>query len=90
MNYDVFISYNSADQCIAEAACHYIEERRLRCFIAPRDIDQPDWAGNLDAAIEKSKAFVIIVSKNSIDSREVAKEIALATRVSDYIFPFRI
>lgn len=90
MNYDVFISYNSADQRIAEAACHYIEERRLRCFIAPRDITQSDWAGNLDAAIENSKAFVIIVSENSIGSREVAKEIALATRVSDYIFPFRI
>jgi tetratricopeptide (TPR) repeat protein len=90
MIYDVFISYNSEDQKIAEAACHIIEERRLRCFIAPRDITQSDWAGNLDAAIESSKAFVIIVSENSIASREVAKEIALATRVSDYIFPFRI
>lgn len=90
MGYDVFISYNSKDVHIAEAVCHYIEERRLRCFIAPRDISQSDWAGNLDAAIENSKAFVIIVSENSIASREVAKEIALATRVSDYIFPFRI
>ena len=90
MTYDVFISYNSADQKIAEAACHYIEERRLRCFIAPRDITQSDWAGNLEAAIESSKAFVIIVSENSISSNEVAKEITLATRVSEYIFPFRI
>lgn len=90
MGYDVFISYNSKDIHIAEAVCHYIEERRLRCFIAPRDISMPDWAGNLDAAIESSKAFVIIVSENSIASMEVAKEIALATRVSDYIFPFRI
>lgn len=44
MSYDVFISYNSADLQIATAACHYIEERRLRCFIAPRDITPPDWA----------------------------------------------
>ncbi len=90
MGYDVFISYNSQDRHIAEAACHYIEERRLRCFIAPRDITEPDWAGNITTAIKSSKAFVIIVSENSIPSNEVAKEISLATRVSDYIFPFRI
>ena len=90
MSFDVFISYNSTDLPIAEAACHYIEERRLRCFIAPRDITPPDWATSITAAIECAKAFVIIVSENSISSHEVAKEIALATRVSDYIFPFRI
>lgn len=90
MHYDVFISYNSTDIHIAEAVCHYIEERRLRCFIAPRDITPPDWAASITAAIESAKAFVIIVSENSIASNEVAKEIALATNVSDYIFPFRI
>ena len=90
MSYDVFISYNSSDFQIATAACHYIEERRLRCFIAPRDITPPDWAASITNAIESAKAFVIIVSENSIASNEVAKEIALATNVSDYIFPFRI
>lgn len=90
MGYDVFISYNSTDRHIAEAVCHYIEERRLRCFIAPRDVSEVDWAGNLFSAIESSKAFVIIVSEHSIGSKEVAKELSLATRISDYIFPFRI
>ncbi len=90
MGYDVFISYNSQDQYIAEMVCHSIEKRNLKCFIAPRDIISEDWAGNLDAAISESKAFVIIVSAHSIESMEVAKEITLATRVSDYIFPFRI
>lgn len=90
MGYDVFISYNQADRLIAEAACHYIEERRLRCFIAPRDIHNPDWAGNLTQAIENSRAFVVVVSKNSIASNEVGKEVTLATRASNYIFPLRI
>ena len=90
MHYDVFISYNSKDVHVAEAVCHYIEERRLRCFIAPRDITPPDWASSITSAIESAKAFVIIVSEHSITSNEVAKEIALATNVSDYIFPFRI
>lgn len=90
MNYDVFISYNSADKQIAEAVCHYIEARRLRCFIAPRDIRNSDWAGCIDAAIKSAKAFVVVVSESSIISNEVAKEITLATRVSNYIFPIRI
>lgn len=90
MHYDVFISYNSTDLRIAEAVCHYIEERRLRCFIAPRDITPPDWAASITTAIQGAKAFVIIVSESSIASNEVAKEIALATNVSDFIFPFRI
>ena len=90
MGYDVFISYNTSDQPVAEEVCRSLEKRGLRCFIAPRDITQSDWAGNLDYAIEHSTAFVIVVSEHSIASREVAKEIALATRVSDYIFPFRV
>ena len=88
--YDVFISYNSADKQVADAVCHYLEEQRLRCFIAPRDIVPPDWAGSISAAIEHSQAFVIVVSENSIHSNEVAKEITLATRMSSYIFPFRL
>ena len=90
IKYDVFISYNSSDKVIADAVCHFIECRKLRCFIAPRDIVPPDWAGSITRAIERSKAFVVIVSENSIASNEVAKEITLATRVSNYIFPFRV
>ena len=47
MGYDVFISYNSSDLDVAELACHYIEQRGLRCFIAPRDITPPDWAASI-------------------------------------------
>ena len=42
----------SLHQKIAEAACHFIEQRRLRCFIAPRNITEIDWADNLYAAME--------------------------------------
>ena len=90
IHYDVFISYSNFDKYIADAACHFIEARKLRCFIAPRDITTPDWAGCITNAIAHSKAFVVIVSEHSIDSPEVSKEITLATRVSNYIFPFLI
>ena len=75
MPYDVFISYNSSDKLIADAVCHYIEDRHLRCFIAPRDITTSDWADSITVAIEQARAFVIVVSEHSLASNEVAKEI---------------
>ena len=38
MSHDVFISYASEDKAIANAICSFIESRRVRCWIAPRDI----------------------------------------------------
>lgn len=90
MHYDVFISYNTSDKAIADGVCHHLEARKLRCFIAPRDIVPPDWAASITAAIEHSQAFVIVVSEHAMASNEVAKEITLATRVSSYIFPFKV
>ena len=90
MSYDVFISYNTKDTQIAEMAYHFIEARQLRCFFAPRNITEPDWAAKIYNVIINTKAFVIIVSKNSLNSMEVAKEIALATNHSEYIFPLCI
>ena len=40
--------------------------------------------------IRKSDVFVVILSHNSIPSHEVMKEVAEATRVCDYILPFKI
>lgn len=38
MKYDVFISYSSDDQKVVEGLCAYLEERKIRCFVAYRDI----------------------------------------------------
>lgn len=37
-SYDVFISYSSKDQKVAEGICGYLEGNRCRCFVAYRDI----------------------------------------------------
>ena len=38
MKYDVFISYSSHDQKIVEGLCAYLEQYKIRCFVAYRDI----------------------------------------------------
>lgn len=36
--HDVFISYAAADKPVADAACATLESRKIRCWIAPRDV----------------------------------------------------
>lgn len=38
VNHDVFISYASSDKPVADAVCAALEQRGIRCWIAPRDI----------------------------------------------------
>ena len=44
MGHDIFLSHSSKDKTIADAACAVLEQRGLRCWIAPRDIrPSDDW-----------------------------------------------
>ncbi len=87
--YDIFISYNTQDQAVANAAYQRLTGEGFRCFLATRDIRSSDWAFDIMSALEHAKGFVVIVSKHSALSNEVMKEITLATRYSRFIFPFR-
>ena len=90
MDHLVFLSHNSKDHAIANALCHYLEEAGIRCWIAPRDIHHTDWADSIMEGLKQADIFVVIVSKNSIESPEVAKEVTEATRSCEYILPFKI
>ena len=37
-SFDAFVSYAPADQKVAQVLVEQLERRRLRCFIAPRDV----------------------------------------------------
>ena len=90
MNHHVFISHSSKDAQIANAVCHHLEADGIPCWIAPRDIQNQDWAASIMGGIRGSDVFVVILSHNSIPSNEVMKEVAEATRVCEYILPFKI
>jgi hypothetical protein len=38
MPHDVFVSYSSDDKPTADAVCATLENKGIRCWIAPRDI----------------------------------------------------
>lgn len=90
MKHRVFISHSSKDAQIAQAICHHLEADGTPCWMAPRNIDRPDWAASIMGGIRDSDVFVVILSENSIPSNEVMKEVAEATRVCEYILPFKI
>lgn len=88
--YDIFISYNTKDQTIAEEIYKRLKNEGFHCFLATEDLNGTDWAGDIVEALEDARGFVIIISQNSVASNEVLKEVTLATRYSQYIFPFML
>ena len=91
MAHDVFISYSTKDKLIADAVCASLEAAKIRCWITPRDIlPGQDWAESIESAITKSKLMILIFSSYSNNSKQVAREVALAFNSEVTVIPFRI
>ena len=89
--FDVLISYSSKDKTIANALCHYLEERKIRCWIAPRDIlPGEQYAETISKAIKRTTIFLLIASEKSVQSQWVRKEANLAVTHNKTIIPFKI
>ncbi len=91
MAHDVFISYSSKDKAIADAVCARLEEKRLRVWIAPRDVPPgSDFAESIIDAIDTSKVFVLIWSADANASTHILAEVNEAFNKGIVIIPFRI
>lgn len=91
MAHDVFISYSSKDKAIADAVCARLEEKRLRVWIAPRDVPPgSDFAESIIDAIDASKVFVLIWSADANASAHILNEVNEAFNKGIVIIPFRI
>jgi len=91
MIFDVFVSYSNKDKAIADTVVASLEEKNLRCWYAPRDI-QPseDWGEAISNAIEHCKIFLIIFSGSANRSRHVLDELILAIDEEVTVLPFRV
>lgn len=88
---DVFISYSHHNKPAADAVCHSLEQNHIRCWYAPRDISPSDiWAEAIVTAIESAKIMVVLVTKESIPSKQVLNEISIAVSAGVDILPFRL
>jgi TolB-like protein len=91
MTPDLFVCHASEDG--ASHARHLtteFETRGLRCWMAPRDIPAgSSWQSAIVAAIESSRAMLLLITPHSNASLEVEKEVALASHLKKTIFPVR-
>lgn len=91
MQYDVFISYSSVDQKIAEGVCAYLEQHGIRCFVAYRDIPRGVvWAAAIVDALENARMMLVLFSRHFNESRQVDREIELAAELGMPILTLRL
>jgi hypothetical protein len=91
MAHDVFISYAHEDKPVADALCATLEARKIRCWMAPRDIAPgAEWAGAISDAIGHSSVFVLIFSDFSNRSQQVIREVGLAVSREVVVIPLRL
>lgn len=91
MKYDIFISYSSKDQKVAEGICGFLESNSYRCFVAYRDIPRGVvWAGAIANAIDESRMMVVVFSNAFNLSTQTDREIELAAENNIPILTYRI
>lgn len=91
MAHEVFISYASEDRKIADAVLASLEQRQIRCWMAPRDISPGvSYASAIMEAIESCQAMVVIFSEHSNASPHVPREVERAVNHGVHILPLRI
>lgn len=91
MAHDVFISHSSKDKAIADAVCATLERNRIRCWIAPRDI-QPgqEYARAIVDAIHGARVFILVFSGASNASEHVIREVNRAITAGLPVLPLRV
>ena len=91
MAHDVFISYSSKDKTIADAVCATLESRKIRCWIAPRDVlPGLPYAEALIDGLNQSRVLILVLSASSIESQQVMREVERAVTKGIPVLPLRI
>ena len=91
MAHDVFISYSVRDKTVADAVCATLEGRKIRCWIAPRDVlPGKIWGEAIIEGLEQSRLMVLVFSSSSNNSSQVMREVERAVNKGIPVIPFRV
>ncbi|HEY4872787.1 MAG TPA: toll/interleukin-1 receptor domain-containing protein, partial [Steroidobacteraceae bacterium] len=86
-----FISYASADAGVAQRVCAELEAAGLSCWIAPRDVVPGEfYADAIVRAIDAASVLVLVLSKNSVESPHVLREVERGSSKRHPLVSFRI
>ena len=91
MSHDIFVSYSSKDKVVADALVSALENKGIRCWVAPWDVKPgADWGDSITEAISGCKTVILIFSSHSNQSKHVKDELYYAIAEEKIILPFRI
>jgi adenylate cyclase len=87
----VFLSYASQDTEIANTVCRELENRGIRCWIAPRDVAPGAlYADAIVRAINEANVLLIVLSQSAVASSHVGREVERAASKHKQIIALRI
>jgi hypothetical protein len=91
MRYNVVVSYAREDRETAVTLCNQLVAEGLETKIAPRvtTLDQ-NFAGELMSLISSANVLVVVMSKHSVSSGQMLREIELAAKHNLTILPVRL
>jgi len=77
--YSCFISYSTKDQEFAERVHEHLQNKGVRCWFAPHDLKIGDrFQEEIEQSIRVYEKLLIILSKNSVNSPWVEREVQAA------------
>jgi hypothetical protein len=90
-SHDVFISYSNKDKRWADSVCAVLEQNRIRCWVAPRDIKPGmEWGSAIIDGLNSCQVMVLIFSEDANASPQVRREVERAINKGLVIIPLRI
>lgn len=87
----VFISYRKEDKPSADRICEKLERGGIQCWIAPRNIPAGrEWAAAIVEALKSCNSFVLVLSSNSKNAKQISREAELADNLGLPIITVRV
>ena len=91
MPHATFISYPEESFAPAAHLVSILEANQILCWMAPRDVSPgTSWPVAASDAIKNSRLVIILVSQHTVQSKRIAREIALADAAGIAVIPIAI
>lgn len=85
---DVFVSYSRADSRKALRLVGSLRDRGISVWLDQQNVDGAQfWGGEIARAVNEAKVVLLLVSRSAYASRQVRREIALASEAGKPILP---
>ena len=82
---DVFISHSSRDRVFVEKLVGVLREHGIACWYAPTAIlGAQQWQDEIGHALRRCNWFLLVLSKNSLESKWVKRELSYALEDDRY------